>query len=255
MSIKFAYNTLEWGPTPDVRTMLSEIKEAGWDGWEVRQPLDWLGSAERVNDLVAEIGLPVAAVCGQEWGLAGDRVAIDSNKRRMEFALAVGADVYVIMAPKRPKDRAPTRDEIGSFADFAELLAKYGSDIGIDVGFHFHTGQMVHSEGEVKTVIDLAPNLKVCLDLSHAQLIEWEATRCLHELRDRVVYIHLQDFRKWRFVNIGDGDLFESIPALFGEIDKIDFHRWIGCHGGIETDQMPQMRARACRQYLRSIGR
>ncbi len=159
MPVKLAYNTLEWGPTPDLHTMLSEIKEAGWDGWEVRQPLDWLGSAERINDIVAEVGVPVAAVCGQTWGLADDRVAGETNKRRMEFAAAVTADAYVIMAPSRPKDRAPARDEIASFARFADHLAKYGIDIGIDVAFHFHTGQIVHSEEEVKTVLDLAPTL------------------------------------------------------------------------------------------------
>ncbi len=260
MPVKLAYNTLEWGPTPDLHTMLSEIKDAGWDGWEVRQPLDWLGSAERINDIVAEVGVPVAAVCqtifpGQGWGLSDDRVAVESNKRRIEFAAAVNADAYVIMAPRRPRDRAPTHDEVASFAAFAELLSKYGNDMGIDVTFHFHTGQMVHSEEEVKTVLSLAPTLKLCVDLSHAQLVEWEATRCLREVKDRVAYLHLQDYRKWRFVNIGDGDLFESIPALFETIDEIDFHRWIGCHGGHETDQPPKMRAEACRNYLRSIGR
>ena len=88
MPVKLAYNTLEWGPTPDLHAMLSDIKEAGWDGWEVRQPLDWLGSAERINDVVEETGVPVAAVCGQGWGFADDRVAIESNKRRIEFAAA-----------------------------------------------------------------------------------------------------------------------------------------------------------------------
>ncbi len=255
MPLKLAYNTLEWGPTPDLRSMLSDIREAGWDGWEVRQPLDWLGSAERINDIVAEVGLPVAAVCGQHWGLSDDRVAVESNKRRIEFAAAVNADAYVLMAPHRPSDRAPTRDEIASFAAFAENLSRYGTDIGIDVSFHFHTGQIVHSEEEVKTVLDLAPTLKLCVDLSHAQLVEWEVTRCLREVKDRIAYLHLQDYRKWRFVNIGDGDLFESIPALFEVIDEIDFRRWIGCHGGHQTDQAPKMRAKACRKYLIGIGR
>ena len=255
MSLKLAYNTLEWGPTPDLHAMLLDLKETGWDGWEIRQPLDWLGSAERINDIVEETGLPVAAVCGQNWGFADDGVAIDLNKRRIEFAAAVNADSYVIMAPPRPQDRTPTRDEIASFAGFAEVLAKYGVDQGIDVTFHFHYGQVVQSEEEVKTVVDLAPTLKLCVDLSHAQLVEWGAIRCMREVKDRIAYLHLQDYRRWRFVNIGDGDLFESIPALFDVIDEMGFQRWLGCHGGLQTDQTPKMRAEACRSYLRSIGR
>ncbi len=38
MAMKLAYNTLEYGPTPDLPQMLAELKQAGWEGWEVRQP-------------------------------------------------------------------------------------------------------------------------------------------------------------------------------------------------------------------------
>ena len=67
MALTLAYNTLDYGSTPDLARMLGELKETGWDGWEVRQPLDWLGSAERVAAISQEAGLPVAGVCGQGW--------------------------------------------------------------------------------------------------------------------------------------------------------------------------------------------
>ncbi len=254
MPVQLAYNTLEWGPTPNIKSMLAEIKAAGWDGWEVRQSLDWLGSAGRINDLAAEVDLPVAAVCGQRWGMSDDWPALELNKRRIEFASDVNADAFVIMAPKRPPNRTPTRDEIISFAGFAEELSAVGEDLGVPVTFHFHTGQLVQAEDEVKLTLDLAPRLQLCVDLSHAQLMEWDPIRCLREMNERVAYLHLQDYKGWRYVNLGDGDIFQSIPALFETMEEIGFEGWLTCHGGHETDQTASERAIACRKYLREIG-
>ena len=253
MSPKLAYNSLEWGPTPDLELMLEEIRDAGWDGWEVRQPLDWLGAAARVERLSRQAGLHLAAVCGQGSGFAGDRVALGINQRRIELAAEVGADAFLFMAPARPHDRSPTPGEIDLFAEFAEQLALFGDQLGMDVTFHFHTGQLVHTEAEVKRVMAQAPHLKLCVDLSHAQLIDWDPHRCLREFKGRIAYMHLQDFKGWRYVNIGDGDIFESVPSLFETMDEIGYDRWLGCHGGHQTDQTPKERAIQCRRYLKSI--
>ena len=42
MTFKFGYSTLRW-QTPDLEPLLVQLKEAGWDGWEMRQSLDWVG--------------------------------------------------------------------------------------------------------------------------------------------------------------------------------------------------------------------
>ena len=175
MPLTLAYNTLDYGSTPDLARMLGELKETGWDGWEVRQPLDWLGSAERVAAISQEAGLPVAGVCGQGWNFVNDPVVFEINCRRIEFAAAVGADAFVIMAPDRPGDRPPSAEEINRFAASAEELRKVGADQGTTVVFHFHTAQLVHTEREIRQVLDAAPDLKLCIDVSHAQLIGWDA--------------------------------------------------------------------------------
>ena len=255
MALTLAYNTLDYGSTPDLAPMLGELKETGWDGWEVRQPLDWLGSAERVAAISQEAGLPVAGVCGQGWNFVDDPVVFEINCRRIEFAAAVGADAFVIMAPDRPGDRPPSAEEINRFAASAEELRKVGADQGTTVVYHFHTAQLVHTEREIRQVLDAAPDLKLCIDVSHAQLIGWDAHDCLRELRDRLAYVHLQDYRGWRYVNIGAGDLFPSISAIFDTLDDIQFDGWVVCHGGHLTDDPPRERARISREYLRGIGR
>lgn len=253
--MRLAYNTLEYGGTPDLRRMLAELKDAGWEGWEVRQSLDWLGSADRVCGISEAAGLRVAGLCGQGWDLATNPVTFEINCRRIEFASRIGAEAFVIMSPSRPPDRSPTAGEIASFAAAAEDLAQFGAEEGMTVAFHFHTGQMVQSQAEVCQVMNATRELRLCVDVSHAQLVDWDACECLREWSDRLAYVHLQDYRGWRYVNIGSGGIFPSIPAIFDTLDDIGFDGWVVCHGGHFTDQPPHERARVSRDYLRAIGR
>ena len=63
MKFKLGYSGLRW-TTPDLDYILSQLKETGWDGWEIRQSLDWLGSASRVKKISDRAGIPVAVVTG-----------------------------------------------------------------------------------------------------------------------------------------------------------------------------------------------
>ena len=51
MEFKLGYSSLRW-KEPNVEEALKQIKDTGWDGWEVRQSLDWLGSAKRLRVLL-----------------------------------------------------------------------------------------------------------------------------------------------------------------------------------------------------------
>jgi len=172
-----------------------------------------------------------------------------------EVAAEVGADASVIRATERAENRPPSPDEVNGVAAAAKALRTFGADRGATVVFHFHTGQLVQTEREVRQVLDAAPDLKLCIDVSHAQLIGWDAFECLREFAERLAYVHLQDYRGWRYVNVGGGDLFTSIPAIFDTLDDIQFDGWVVCHGGRLVDQPPRERARISREYLRSIGR
>ena len=116
------------------------------------------------------------------------------------------------MAPDRPGDRPPSAEEINRFAASAEELRKVGADQGTTVVFHFHTAQLVHTEREIRQVLDAAPRSQaVHRRVARAAHRVGTLTTCLRELRDRLAYVHLQDYRGWRYVNIGAGDLFPSI--------------------------------------------
>ena len=78
MGFKFGYSTLRW-QQPDFEELLTQLKDAGWDGWEMRQSLDWVGTPQRIRQICDNVDLPVAAVTArgttdrQKSGADGDQ--------------------------------------------------------------------------------------------------------------------------------------------------------------------------------------
>ena len=54
MALKMGYATLRWRQ-PDLAKALPELKKAGWDGWEGRLSLDWLGPPKRLKQVLSLI--------------------------------------------------------------------------------------------------------------------------------------------------------------------------------------------------------
>ena len=61
MAFQLGYSSLRW-QTPDLPKVLGQMKAAGWEGWELRQSLEFLGSPERVRKICDDAGMPVAVV-------------------------------------------------------------------------------------------------------------------------------------------------------------------------------------------------
>lgn len=63
--VRFAYSTLNWGDTPDLNGMLTEINQAGQGAVEMfAQPLNWLGPNTRFQEQLDKADLKVAAFFG-----------------------------------------------------------------------------------------------------------------------------------------------------------------------------------------------
>lgn len=48
--------------TADLEKALAELKATGWDGWECRLPLGWMGSVKRMQRVCDDAGVPMAVV-------------------------------------------------------------------------------------------------------------------------------------------------------------------------------------------------
>ena len=169
MSYKLAYSGLFWR-APDLAQELEALRTFGWDGWEARQPLDWLGTPQRVRRLCETSGVEVAAVCGPNIALDLDGPSQQINKRRIEFAAELGVETFMTKGPGR-EGRNGTDAELDQMAAAYEDLAAYGANLGVVVTFHPHINHLVDSADEWKRFMGRLDACRLCMDMSHA--VHW----------------------------------------------------------------------------------
>jgi len=249
MAFKLSYSSLRW-PTPNLEEMLVTVKAAGWDGWELRPSLDWLGSAARVRRICEQAGLPVAAVTGTSISLDGHWAMRERNKRRIEFAAEVGADCFMFMGAAR--SRPTTDDDLRALAELADEFADYAAPLKLDVCYHIHNKTTVDSQAEWARLMELMEKCYLCLDVSHSAFWGYDPAESIRAYADRLIYVHLQDWRLDRFVELGQGGWLD-FPAALQALDEIGFDRWVTVCPG-ETECAEEEKRRVNREYLRSLG-
>lgn len=250
MAYKLAYSGLFW-EAPHLERELAVLQEAGWDGWEVRQPLDWLGTPGRVRKLCERFGVEVAAVCGPNATLNVDDPSHQINKRRIEFAAELGVATFMTKGPGR-RQRVCSDQELDQMAAVYEDLAVYGDTLGVCVTFHPHINHLVNSEEEWKRFMHRLNACKLCLDMSHAVHWGYDPVQAVHDFTSRIAYVHLHDFKDGKTVELGDGPMCDY-SAFMGALESIGFTGWVTvCPGEVERTEEEKMRIN--RAYMRSIG-
>lgn len=251
MGFKLGYSGLRW-KTPDLDQVLGELKEAGWDGWEVRQSLDWLGSASRVKSISDRAGIPVAVVAGGSITLDGDSEMIELNKRRIDFAADVEADTFMFMGAARPYGCSSTTNDIHALADLSDEFADYAAQYDLDVCYHIHTTTTVDSREEWEFLMRLMKKSKLCIDVSHSAFWHYDPAESIRDFEDRLVYVHLQDYKDYRFVELGEGRLLD-FGAVMTALDEIGYARWVTVCPS-QSDLPDREKMRRDRAYLRKLG-
>ncbi|MBM3263403.1 MAG: sugar phosphate isomerase/epimerase [candidate division Zixibacteria bacterium] len=251
MKFKLAYSSLRW-QTPDIEAGLKAMRETGWEGWEIRQSLDWLGSAKRVKKISDDAGVPVAVVCGTGISLDNNYEMKERNKRRIDFAADVEADTFMFMGAGRPYGRTVTSDEIKALADLSDELADYAAQYNLDVCYHIHTGTTIDTREEWELLMRLMKRAQLCIDVSHAAFWGYDPAQSIRDFSDRLVYVHLQDYKGYRFVELGDGNLLD-FAASMKALEEIGYNRWITvCPSA--TDLPDREKMQRDREYLRKLG-
>jgi sugar phosphate isomerase/epimerase len=97
---------LRWR-TPDSSRALAELKKAGWDGWEGRLSLDWMGAPKHLNEVCDDAGMPAS---GSPELRDGEHV--ERNKRRMDYAAEMGVGCFMFMNGCKPEGRPTDEGDI-----------------------------------------------------------------------------------------------------------------------------------------------
>ena len=138
MTLKMGYATLRWRQ-PDLAKALPELKKAGWDGWEGRLPLDWLGPPKRLKQVCEDADMPLCVFTASGSPEDRDWEHTERNKRRMDFAAEMGVDCFMFMSGRKPEGRPAERADIERAAEGAEQWAEYAAQYGLELSYHIHT--------------------------------------------------------------------------------------------------------------------
>lgn len=267
MAFKLGYCTLRWR-NPDLEAGLEELKKAGWDGWECRLPLDWLGTPARVRRVCENTDMPLVVYTALGSPENSDAENFEKNKRRMEFAAEMGADCYMYMSRRKEPGEVVREDDIKAAAAAADEWADYAGQFGLELSYHIHTNLLVDSVEEWKTYMANLKTAKLCIDVSHAQLWGYEENQSLRDFKDQLNYVHLQDYSSTSrrddgfylpvWVDVGQGQNCD-FPGIKNTLEEINFDRWVtACPGepipGQEDAISEAKRSARMAEYLRGLG-
>ena len=251
MALRFAYSTINWGTRGDLAAMCREIREAGWGAVELfDHSLDWLGTPDSLRGTLGD--LKVATFFGgMEMPVSADQ--IETHKRRMEYAALFGTEMYGLVGGGRLRWRPPNDAEYSNLAAACEELAQHGAALGVGIGYHPHTGCTIETESEIDILLEKTNKTLLCLDVSHIALVDEDPVTQLAKYHARTGYIHMKDWAKGKFVELGEGSIGIDFPAILAWLDAQHFDGWIVIENS-RSDISPAHSAQINADYLRRLG-
>lgn len=224
-ALRFAYSTINWGEFCDLAGCLAEIRVTGWTAVELfAHSLEWMGMPKQLHEVLGS--LHPATLFGSVELPASERQRV-IHKHRIDYCAAIGADAYGLVGAGRPRHRPPTSSEIHDLADLCEDLATYGVDHGVTVAYHPHTRCTVQYAHEIDELLSATRHLTLCLDVSHVALVGEDPLAHITKYRDRLGYIHLKDWGRGDFVELGRGALGLDFGACLALLQRQSFTGWI----------------------------
>lgn len=249
--LRFAYSTINWGTTPEMAGVAAEILGAGWGAVELFwHDLGWLGPPDRLREALG--GLRVATLFGA-MKLPTDRAQLTRLRHEIAYAADVGAAHYGLIGGDRHRQRPPTAGEITEVAAFCEELARFGASLGVDVAYHPHVACTIETGAEIDRLLDATTALTLCLDVSHIALVGEDPLAHWARYRERTSYVHLKDWARGKFVEVGEGTLGIDFAGFLQALEVARFPGWVVLEQS-RSDASPQHSAQVNAAALRRLG-
>ena len=249
--LRLAYITINWGTTPDLAAVAAEIRGSGWGAVELFwHDLGWLGPAVGLREALGD--LRVATLFGKvELPVTGEQTT--RMRHEIAYAAEVGAAHYGLVGGTRLRYRPPSADEEQSLAAFCEEMAHFGESVGVQVAYHPHVACTVETEAEIDRLLDATQALTLCLDVSHIALVDEDPLAHWAKYRARTSYVHLKDWARGTFVEVGEGTLNIDFAGFLAALDAAAFPGWVVVEQS-RSDISPRRSAEVNAAALRRLG-
>lgn len=229
-----------------LREILSEIKQAGYDGAELGSSLAFLGESEGLRALLTELDLALAT-------LVVPTLAPDA-RQRVDYAAHFGVTVLMVGGGTRPKNRPVEKRDMEPYARALGELAGYAAQYGMELAQHTHPGAITGTTEEALMLLDMVPDsVGVTADTAHLQQAGSDPVAAIGRFGDRLKHLHLKDYRAAtdELLELGRGEV--DLAGVMAACQRIGYRGWYS----VELDRSsttPLESARVSRQFLLQMG-
>jgi inosose dehydratase len=264
-ALRFGYAAITWGGND--RQAIEDISALGYRGIQLRASAfrEWGERPKDLAELLADKKLTMVAFSSGVVRLdsAFESEDLELHARHARFVRDVGG-LYLQVVDERPQGRPPTPDDYRRMGRLLTELGKRTADLGIQLGYYNHMGNLGQAPDEVAQVLDAADPrfVKLELDTAHYQQGGGLPATAVRGHGSRLLFLHLKDLEaplpegpdSYRFVELGRGRV--DFPGIFAELERTNFQGW----AIVELDQVPvatrspKESAAISRQYLERLG-
>lgn len=261
--LKIGYSAITWGGKDE--QAISDLAALGFKGVQLRA--NTFGPyRNRVSELKDSLVKNNLTLCmfssgNVEIDPAKRESTIDTHVAHASFVKALGGNALQLTNSLRPKDRAPSIDELKTLAEVMNEIGKQTADLGVQAVYHNHMHQLGETPEEVDTIVQaLDPRYaKLLLDIAHYKQGGGEPEDAVIKYKNIIHSLHLKDTKPadtkngYKFVELGQGRV--NVPAVFAALDKIKFKGWavVELDGVPDPEKSPLVCAEINKKYITEV--
>ncbi|KAA6439463.1 TIM barrel protein [Dyadobacter flavalbus] len=261
--VRIGYSAITWGGKDE--QAISDLAALGFRGVQLRA--NTFGPyRNRVSELKDSLVKNNLTLCmfssgNVEIDPAKRESTIDTHVAHASFVKALGGNALQLTNSLRPKDRAPSVEELMKLAEVMNEIGKQTADLGVQAVYHNHMHQLGETPEEVDTIVQaLDPRYtKLLLDIAHYKQGGGEPEDAVIRYKNIIHSLHLKDTKPadtkngYKFVELGEGRV--NVPAVFAALDKIRFKGWavVELDGVPDPEKSPLACAEINKKYITEV--
>ena len=258
--VKIGYSAITWGGK-DAQAM-ADLAGLGFKGIQLRANTfgPYRNKASELRDALVKNHLTLCMFSSGnvEIDPAKFESTVDTHVAHASFVKALGGSALQLTNSLRPKDRAPSVEELKKLAKVMNEIGKQTADLGVQAVYHNHMNQLGETPEEVDVIVQaMDPRyIKLLLDIAHYKQGGGEPQDAIIKYRDMIHSLHLKDTKPaetksgYKFVELGQGRV--NVPAVFESLSKIKFKGWavVELDGVPDPEKSPLICAQINKKYI-----
>ncbi|HEV7350645.1 sugar phosphate isomerase/epimerase family protein [Telluribacter sp.] len=242
-NIRIGYSSITWGGKDE--QAIKDLAALGYKGVQLRANTfgPYRNKVSELRQLLTENGLQLCMFSSGNVDIdpAKESSTIDTHVAHASFVKALGGSSLQLTNSARPKDRAPSTEELKRLATVMNEIGKQTADMGVQAVYHNHMHQLGETPEEIDVIVQaMDPRyVKLLLDIAHYKQGGGEPEKAVLKYKDMIHALHLKDTKPadtkngYKFVELGQGRV--DVPAVFKALNKINFNGW----AVVELDGVP----------------